>query len=87
MSPIGFVCFASFISRKGDLQIGREIVNFALSLLDKLDGTKDILGETYCLAASVICFHQPLLATNELRVKGEKAALSAGDVPFACFNR
>ena len=87
MSPVGFVCFGSFLSRKGNLQIGKEIIKFALSLLDKLDGTNEFAGETYFLAASVNCLHQPLLATNELRVKGEKAARSGGDVPFACLNR
>ena len=87
MSPVGFASFGSFISKQGDLQTGRDIIRLALSLLDQLDGTNEIAGETLCYAAEVNCFHQPLLATNEFRVKGEKAAISAGDVPFACLNR
>jgi hypothetical protein len=48
---------------------------------------KESEGEVLCLIAEVQSFVEPLLATNELRVQGEKAAMSVGDVHTACFCR
>ncbi|KAL3785480.1 hypothetical protein HJC23_008290 [Cyclotella cryptica] len=41
-------------------------------------------GEVIFNSTQVLCFHFPLPSVNEYRLRGQDAALAAGDVPFAC---
>lgn len=52
-----------------------------------MEGTNLVAGECLCAISEVMCFVEPLLAANELRVQGENASIRVGDVNFSCLNR
>eukprot|EP00985_Skeletonema_marinoi_P012756 scaffold6228_cov220-Skeletonema_marinoi.AAC.1 len=84
MSPIGFVYFGSFISKRGDLSSGYRYVKLALSLLDKVG--KESAGEVICIATQVKIFVEPIQAALEYHNDGYTASMVAGDVFNALLN-
>ena len=86
MSPIGFAYFGSLLGKLGNIQLGHKFILLAKRVLHKLDA-KNVAGEVIGVGIELQCFMEPLLAANERRVEGESAAMMAGDVQWACFNR
>ncbi|KAL3805300.1 hypothetical protein HJC23_009007 [Cyclotella cryptica] len=86
VSPIGFAFFGSLLAKLGNIQLGYKFVLMAQRLLHKLDA-KDFAGEVIGAGIEVQCFMEPLLAANERRTEGESAAMTAGDLQYACLNR
>eukprot|EP00985_Skeletonema_marinoi_P001771 scaffold703_cov184-Skeletonema_marinoi.AAC.1 len=84
MSPIGFVYFGAFISKRGDLSSGYRYVKLALSLLDKVG--KESAGEVICIATQVKIFVEPIQAALEYHDDGYAASMVAGDVSNALLN-
>jgi len=84
MSPIGFVYFGSFISKRGDLSSGYRYVKVALSLLDKVG--KESAGEVICIATQVKIFVEPIQAALAYHDDGYAASMVAGDVSNALLN-
>lgn len=74
------------MAKLGKVAMGSWFVLLAKSLVEGL-GSKDAAGEVFFMVSEVQCLVEPLPAANELHAQGESAALSAGDINFACFNR
>jgi predicted ATPase len=85
-SSIGIACFGSFLARCGKLQLGCRFTALAKSLLNKFD-SKTAAGEVLFIYGEIRSFVEPIQSANEWRIQGESAALSAGDIHFACYNR
>jgi tetratricopeptide (TPR) repeat protein len=86
-SAIGFAYFGAVVAKSlCDLRGGHRFVKLALGLLNKFDST-DVAGEVIWAASEVLTFLEPMLAVNEYRNQGEKNALAAGDVHWACINK
>ena len=86
-SAIGFAYFGGVVAKSlGDLRGGHRFVKLALALLNKFDST-DVAGEVIWAASEVLTFLEPMHAVNEHRFQGEKNALAAGDVHWACINK
>ena len=86
-SSIGFACFGLLLAKQGDIKLGYRLALPEKSLLDKFPNTKEVEGEVLLVIAEMQCFTEPLQATQELRIQGESASISAGDIHFACINR
>jgi hypothetical protein len=50
-------------------------------------GANESAGEVISIVSEILCYRQPSQAANELRVQGEQAAISVGDMNWACINR
>lgn len=74
------------MAKQGNIRIGRKYALIAKSLLHSLEAD-EVEGECLCAISEVMCFVEPLLAANELRIQGEKASVRVGDVNFSCLNR
>eukprot|EP00984_Skeletonema_dohrnii_P017276 scaffold7833_cov101-Skeletonema_dohrnii-CCMP3373.AAC.1 len=84
MSPIGFVYFGAFISKRGDISSGYRYVKLALSLLDKVG--RESAGEVICIATQIKIFVEPIQAALEHHNDGYAASMVAGDVFNALLN-
>ncbi|KAK1741322.1 putative AAA ATPase, partial [Skeletonema marinoi] len=84
MSPIGFVYFGAFISKRGDIRSGYRYVKLALSLLDKVG--VESAGEVICIATQIKIFVEPIQAALEYHDDGYAASMVAGDVFNALLN-
>eukprot|EP00985_Skeletonema_marinoi_P007653 scaffold3390_cov162-Skeletonema_marinoi.AAC.1 len=84
MSPIGFVYFGAFISKRGDIRSGYRYVELALSLLDKVGA--ESAGEVICIATQIKIFVEPIQAALEYHDDGYAASMVAGDVFNALLN-
>ncbi|KAL3794413.1 hypothetical protein HJC23_012950 [Cyclotella cryptica] len=86
VSPIAFCYFGALLAKLGDLRVGYRFTVLAKTLLDKLE-SQEVAGEVLGVTTEMLCFIEPLQASNELRSQGENAAMASGDFHFACISR
>jgi hypothetical protein len=85
-APVGFICFGSFLAKMGNLNEGHRLSLLAKSLLNRSEA-EEIPGKVISRIAEMSTYMEPLIAANELRVRGEAAAISVGDNHSACLCR
>ncbi|KAL7536583.1 hypothetical protein ACHAXR_007263 [Thalassiosira sp. AJA248-18] len=86
VSPIGFVYFGQLLARLGHIKEGCRYVKIAREMLDRL-GSKEVAGEVIVTETQILLFVEPLQVTFDFHVKGEEAAMAAGDIHSALLNR
>ena len=86
-SPVAFAYLSSFLAKRSNFELSRKCSTLALSMVDRLSAPEEIVSQVLMVSAETQCFLQPLLSANELRVRGEAAAIKAGDIQFLCMNR
>ena len=86
LSPIAFVYFGSILAKRGNTKVGYRFSVLAKKLVELLD-SKEIAGEVICVMTETQTYLQPMQASKELWIQGESAAITAGDIYFACINR
>jgi len=84
-SPLGFVHFASYAAKLGDISGGYNYVKLACSLLEKL-GSRENAGEVILIRTQVVSYIEPLQATLEYHDEGYAAAIASGDIIQAAAN-
>ena len=85
-APITFASFGSYLGKLNDLSAGYRFVLMGKSLLQKL-GANESVGEVISIVSEILSYCQSSRAANELRIEGEQAAISVGDMNWACLNR
>lgn len=84
-SCFGMACFGMMLVKRGD--INNRYCAVARNLLQIIEGAKEHAGEVLYVLAEAANYSEPLQAAQLIRTEGEAAALSSGDITFACYNR
>eukprot|EP00804_Cyclotella_cryptica_P024015 CCRYP_020056-RA/>CCRYP_020056-RA protein AED:0.21 eAED:0.21 QI:0/1/0.88/1/0.37/0.33/9/2200/1156 len=86
MSAIGFAYFGGMLAELGDLRGGHRYSQLTKALLEKYQ-CNEIAGEVFFLSTELLSYIEPLQVTNEYRIQGQAAAMTAGDIHWACMNK
>ena len=71
--------------KRGD--VNNRYCALARKLLEVIDDAKEYAGEVFWVLTEAASYNQPLQASQSLRIEGEAASLSSGDITYACYNR
>ena len=86
MSSVGFAYFGGMVGALGDIRGGYRYTKLAKLLLDKTQ-SNEVAGSVICITTEVLSYVQPQQTAIEYRLQGERIALAAGDVHWACMNK
>ncbi|KAL3804135.1 hypothetical protein HJC23_013654 [Cyclotella cryptica] len=86
MSSVGFAYFGGMVGALGDIRGGYRYTKLAKSLLDKTQ-SNEVAGSVICITTEVLSYVQPQQTAIEYRLQGERIALAAGDIHWACMNK
>ena len=84
-SPLGFVHFGQLVAKLGDIQEGCRYVKIARKQL-KSFGSKEVAGELTAIGTQLMCFVEPMQATQELHATQQADAFAAGDTVGGSFH-
>eukprot|EP00804_Cyclotella_cryptica_P021186 CCRYP_001485-RA/>CCRYP_001485-RA protein AED:0.02 eAED:0.02 QI:1/1/1/1/1/1/2/1352/1114 len=85
-SSVGFAYFGEMVGVFGDFRAAYRFTKLAKSLLDKTQ-SNEVAGRVICITTEVLSYVQPQQTAIEYRLQGERIALAAGDVHWACLNK
>jgi predicted ATPase len=86
MSAIGFAYFGGMVAELGDVRGGHRYTKLAKTLLDKFP-SNEFAGEVIWLSTEILHYIEPYQTANEYRVEGQRTAIAAGDVHWACMHK
>ncbi|KAL3792871.1 hypothetical protein HJC23_004796 [Cyclotella cryptica] len=86
MSAVGFAYFGGMVAELGDVRGGHRYTKLAKMLIEKFQ-SNEYAGEVIWLATEILHYIEPYQTANEYRIGGQRTAIAAGDVHWACMHK